>query len=189
MALIGVGGAALLTLLFVLFVPLGGGSPGAAPGASVESIVVPGHPLVGKAAPEIELTTIDGDPFRLSELRGRPVLLNFWATWCPPCRDEFPLMVEAGAAHAGKGLAIVGILHDDFADGARQFAADTGATWPIVDDRDDVAFGDFIVPGMPTSYFVDREGIVRAFSLGGFSRDGLAAQLETILPAPGSSAP
>jgi cytochrome c biogenesis protein CcmG/thiol:disulfide interchange protein DsbE len=98
-------------------------------------------------------------------------------------------MVEAGAAHAGKGLAIVGILHDDFADGARQFAADTGATWPIVDDRDDVAFGDFIVPGMPTSYFIDREGIVRAFSLGGFSRDGLAAQLDTILPAPGSSAP
>jgi cytochrome c biogenesis protein CcmG, thiol:disulfide interchange protein DsbE len=188
-ALIAVGGAALLVLLLVLFVPLGGVAPGAAPGASVESISVPGHPLVGKPAPEIELTTIDGEAFRLSDLRGHPVLLNFWATWCPPCRDEFPLMVKAYAAQGDDGLRIVGVLHDDFADGARRFAADMGATWPIVDDPDDRAFSDFVVPGLPTSYFIDEDGIVRAFSFGGFTKDGLAAQLETILPGAGDEAP
>jgi cytochrome c biogenesis protein CcmG, thiol:disulfide interchange protein DsbE len=187
-ALSAVGGAALLVLLIVLVVPLGGVAPASVPGASVESITVPGHPLVGETAPPIELTTIDGHPFRLSDLRGHPVLLNFWATWCPPCRDEFPLMVKAYAAHGEDGLRIVGVLHDDFADGARRFAADMGATWPIVDDPDDRAFSDFVVPGLPTSYFIDRDGIVRAFSFGGFTEDGLSAQLETILSGAGDAA-
>jgi cytochrome c biogenesis protein CcmG/thiol:disulfide interchange protein DsbE len=75
-------------------------------------------------------------------------------------------------------------MHQDFADGARDFAADMGATWPIVEDPGDKAYGDYLVAGLPTSFFVDTEGIVRAFSLGGFSEDGLTAQLETILPKP-----
>jgi cytochrome c biogenesis protein CcmG/thiol:disulfide interchange protein DsbE len=181
-ALIGIGGAALLGLLFVLFVPLG--TPPNEPGASSDGLVVGGHPLLGKAAPEIDLATLDGEPVKLSELRGRPVLINFWATWCPPCRDEFPLMVEAYAEHADEGLEILGVLHDDLADGARRFAEDMGATWPILEDPEDVAHADYVVPGLPTSYFIDRDGIVRAFSLGGFSEEGLAAQLETILPSP-----
>ena len=182
--LILVGAVALLALLVVLFVPLGGvaGSPSPG-GASVGSaLVVGGHPLVGKAAPEIDLLTIDGEPVKLSELRGRPVLVNFWATWCPPCREEFPLMVDAYAEHEADGLEILGVMHQDLADGARDFAQDMGATWPILADPDDSAYRDYLVVGLPTSFFIDAEGIVRAFSLGGFSEDGLAAQLETILP-------
>jgi cytochrome c biogenesis protein CcmG/thiol:disulfide interchange protein DsbE len=182
--LILVGALALLALLFVLFVPLGGSPPEAEPGAAADSVAVGGHPLMGKTAPDIDLSTIDGDPVSLSELRGRPVLINFWATWCPPCRDEFPLMVDAYADHANDGLEILGVMHQDFADGARDFAADMGATWPIVEDPGDKAYGDYLVAGLPTSFFVDTEGIVRAFSLGGFSEDGLTAQLETILPKP-----
>jgi cytochrome c biogenesis protein CcmG/thiol:disulfide interchange protein DsbE len=182
--LILVGALALLALLFGLFVPLGGSPPEAEPGASTDLVAVGGHPLMGKAAPDIDLLTIDGDPVSLSELRGRPVLINFWATWCPPCREEFPLMVDAYAEHADDGLEILGVMHQDFAEGARDFAADMGATWPIVEDPGDKAYGDYLVAGLPTSFFVDAEGIVRAFSLGGFSEDGLAAQLETILPEP-----
>ncbi len=179
--LILVGAVGILALLVVLFVPLGG-SPAAEPGASVDALVVGGHPLVGKAAPEIDLLTIDGVPVKLSELRGRPVLVNFWATWCPPCREEFPLMADAYAEHQADGLEILGVLHQDLADGARAFAQDTGATWPVLADPDDSAYKDYLVVGLPTSFFIDAEGIVRAFSLGGFSEDGLAAQLETILP-------
>ena len=193
-ALVLAGAVALVALLFVLFVPLGsvepageagpavGPSGGTSAGASVDSIVVGGHPLLGKAAPDIDLLTIDGEPVTLSELRGRPVLVNFWATWCPPCREEFPLMVDAYAEHADDGLEILGVMHQDFADGARDFAEDMGASWPILEDPQDAAYGDYLVVGMPTSFFIDTDGIVRAFSLGGFSEDGLAAQLESILP-------
>jgi cytochrome c biogenesis protein CcmG, thiol:disulfide interchange protein DsbE len=145
-------------------------------------VVVGGHPLIGKEAPEIDLLTIDGERVTLSGLRGQPVLINFWATWCPPCREEFPLMVAAREEHADDGLEILGVMHQDFADGAREFAKDIGATWPILDDPDDVAYDDYLVAGLPTSYFVDTDGIVRAFSLGGFTEDGLAAQLKTVLP-------
>jgi cytochrome c biogenesis protein CcmG/thiol:disulfide interchange protein DsbE len=188
------GAVALIALLFVLFVPLGsvepageadasaGPSDGASVGTSADPVVVGGHPLLGKVAPDIDLLTIDGEPMKLTALRGRPVLVNFWATWCPPCREEFPLMVDAYAEHADDGLEILGVMHQDFADGARGFAADMGATWPVLEDPQDAAYGDYLVVGLPTSFFIDADGIVRAFSLGGFSEDGLAAQLESILP-------
>ena len=176
------GAVALIALLIVLFVPLGASPPVGDSGTSADPVVVGGHPLLGKGAPDIDLLTIDGEPVKLSALRGRPVLVNFWATWCPPCREEFPLMVDAYAEHAGDGLEILGVMHQDFADGARDFAADMGATWPILEDPQDAAYGDYLVVGLPTSFFIDAAGVVRAFSLGGFSEDGLTAQLETILP-------
>ena len=145
--------------------------------------VVGGHPLSGQAAPEIDLVSLDGERVTLSSLRGRPVLVNFWATWCPPCRAEFPLMVEAYAEHADDGLQILGILHDDAAEGARAFAADQDATWPMLLDPEDEAWKDYLGVGLPTSFYVDADGIVRAFSVGPFSEAGLAAQLATILPA------
>jgi cytochrome c biogenesis protein CcmG, thiol:disulfide interchange protein DsbE len=165
-----------VTTALLLAVPL------ACSEAGSDAVVVGGHPLVGKEAPEIDLRTIDGERVTLSGLRGRPVLINFWATWCPPCREEFPLMVSAYDEHADDGLEILGVMHQDFAAGAREFAQDMSATWPILDDPDDVAYNDYLVAGLPTSYFVDGDGIVRAFSLGGFSEDGLAAQLKTVLP-------
>jgi cytochrome c biogenesis protein CcmG/thiol:disulfide interchange protein DsbE len=167
-------GAFALIVLAALFVPLGSASP--------DSVAVSGHPLVGDAAPPIELATLDGDAVSLASLRGRPVLVNFWATWCLPCRDEFPLLAKTYAAHADDGLEILGIVHDDTAEGARAFAQDLGATWPILLDPDDVAWADYLGVGMPTSFFIDRDGVVRAASLGGFSEDGLEALLAKILP-------
>jgi cytochrome c biogenesis protein CcmG/thiol:disulfide interchange protein DsbE len=175
LAIIGIVAIALIALL-LLFVPLGSTDP------ETESKVVGGHPLFGEPAPEIDLLTLDGDRVSLSELRGRPVLINFWATWCLPCREEFPLMVSAYEQHAADDLEILGVVHDDTVDGARAFAEDMGADWPMLDDADDVAWNDYTGLGMPTSFFVDADGIVRAFSLGGFTERGLASQLETILP-------
>ncbi len=175
--ILALGAVAIVAVVLLLFlVPMGGLNTGGT------STTVGGHPLLGQPAPEIDLTTLDGDEVRLSELRGRPVLVNFWATWCLPCRDEFPLMAEAYEAHADDGLEILGIVHDDTASGAREFAAEMSATWPLLIDPDDVAWQDYTGVAMPTSFFIDRDGIVRAFSLGGFTQSGLTAQLGKILP-------
>jgi cytochrome c biogenesis protein CcmG/thiol:disulfide interchange protein DsbE len=166
--------AAIALVAVVAFLPLGRSEP--------ERVVVGGSPLFEKPAPEIDLATADGGRVRLSDLRGRPVLVNFWATWCIPCREEFPLMVQAYARHRSDGLEILGVLHDDSVEAARSFAAEHGATWPILDDAQDAAWRDYLGVGPPQSYFIDREGIVRAFSLGPFTETGLTAQLATILP-------
>jgi len=173
---IGVAIIAILALTVLFFLPLGGDDPDA------DTVTVGGHPLYGQPAPEIDLETFDGERMTLSSLRGRPVLINFWATWCGPCRDEFPLMVETYAAHAGDGLEILGILHDDLVDSGRRFAADEGATWPMLYDADDEAWQAYAGVGKPMSFFVDPDGIVRAFSLGPFNEAGLERQLATILP-------
>jgi cytochrome c biogenesis protein CcmG/thiol:disulfide interchange protein DsbE len=172
--------ATVVLTAVVVLVPLTGSDP--------DEVTIGGHPLLGDPAPEIDLPTIEGDrKVSLTGLRGRPVLINFWATWCIPCREEFPLMVAAYEEHADDGLEILGIVHDDTVDGARAFAADMGATWPMLNDADDVAWEDYTGVGMPTSLFVDPDGIVRAFSIGPFTETGLAAQLARILPPPSVS--
>lgn len=168
--------AIAILVVIIVMVPLGGSQP--------ESRTVGGHPLLGLEAPEIELPTLDGESATLSGLRGHPVLVNFWATWCIPCRDEFPLMVAAYEDHADDGLEILGVVHDDGVQAARAFAAEMGATWPMLDDADDVAWKDYVGVGVPTSVFIDTGGVIRAFSLGPFTEASLTAQLRKILPTP-----
>ncbi len=174
--LLGVAVIAILALSLTLL-PFGGGN-----GTDSGPASVGGHPLYGQPAPEIDLVTLDGQHQTLSELRGRPVLVNFWATWCPPCREEFPLMVEAHAAHAGDGFEILGVIHDDEAEAAAAFAAEQGAIWPMLLDAEATVWEAYLGLGLPTSFFIDPEGVVRAFSLGPFSAEGLEYQLATILP-------
>jgi cytochrome c biogenesis protein CcmG, thiol:disulfide interchange protein DsbE len=174
---LGVALIVLLALTSFALLPRGGSEAGP------DSFTVGGHPLFGQPAPEIDLATFDGERMTLSSLRGRPVLVNFWATWCSPCRAEFPLMVQAYAEHADEGLVILGILSDDLVENGRRFAADQGATWPMLYDADDEAWTAYMGLGKPTSFFIDPDGIVRAFSLGPFSEEGLERQLATILPA------
>jgi cytochrome c biogenesis protein CcmG/thiol:disulfide interchange protein DsbE len=120
----------------------------------------------GQPAPAIAGTTLDGVPFDLAALRGRPVVINFWGPTCVPCREEFPLLKAKLAAHAGDGLAVVGILTDDAPDPARMFAADEGATWPTVIDPGGALKKAYRVVGRPQSYFIDRAGILRSIQIG-----------------------
>jgi cytochrome c biogenesis protein CcmG, thiol:disulfide interchange protein DsbE len=146
-------------------------------------------PLLGKPAPEIDLEGLEGERVRLSDYRGRPVIVNFWATWCIPCREEFPLLAKARAEHEEAGLEILGVVHDDTADGARAFVTDLRAEWPMPFDADDVAWNDYGGVGVPMTYFVDPEGVIRAVSFGPLTEAGLAQQLATILPPPVSPSP
>jgi cytochrome c biogenesis protein CcmG/thiol:disulfide interchange protein DsbE len=116
--------------------------------------------------PEIVGQTLDGTAFRLSDLRGTPVVINFWGPSCVPCRDEFPLLEAKLAEHAGDGLTVVGILTDDPPEPARDFVAALGATWPTVVDPDKAIKAAYRVAARPQTYFVDREGVLRSIQIG-----------------------
>jgi cytochrome c biogenesis protein CcmG, thiol:disulfide interchange protein DsbE len=121
---------------------------------------------LGKAAPNITGTTLDGKAFDLASLRGHPVLVNFWGPSCVPCRDETPLLAMLAARHAADGFIVVGVLTDDPIEPARQFAAAYGASWPTVIDPGAVLKAAYHVVGRPQSFYVDRNGIYRDFQIG-----------------------
>lgn len=169
-----IGGLALVVLVAVLL-GISLGRPGPSP------IVVGGNPLLNQPAPEISLATVDGRPVTLSSLRGRPVIVNFWASWCIPCRDEFPLLVDAYERYRDDGLEILGVIHDDGPQTAREFAQSYGATWPLLADPDDVAWRAYRGAFLPISYFIDRDGVIRSVSYGAPPSGVLDQEIERIL--------
>jgi len=154
---------ALLVVATVVVTACGGGSPSADPAGSP---VIIGSPLIGKPAPALAATTLDGATFDLAAQRGKPVLVNFWASWCGPCREEFPLLEDAAARHAAEGLVVVGSLYKDDPEPARAFVAEQGATWPTVTDPDRAIGQAWKVLAPPQTFFVDREGVIREVQVG-----------------------
>lgn len=120
----------------------------------------------GRPAPAITGTTLDGETLALADLRGRPVIVNFWGPSCVPCRDEFPLFLAKLAEHEADGLAIVGVLMFDPPAPARDFTAAFGATWPTIDDPDGKIRTAYRAVARPQSYFIDRDGILRELQIG-----------------------
>jgi cytochrome c biogenesis protein CcmG/thiol:disulfide interchange protein DsbE len=146
------------------------------------AIVISRNPLLDKPAPPLSLPAIDGSgTINLADYAGRPVIVNFWASWCVPCRQEFPLFRDARAAHAADGLEILGVVHADSADSAQRFATDQDATWPLVLDADNSAWQAYGGALVPTSYYIDRQGVVRAVSYGPPPSGTLEEQLAKIL--------
>lgn len=112
-------------------------------------------------------TTLDGQPFDLAAYRGRPVILNFWASWCLPCREEFPLLLDRLEELGPRdGLAIVGVLFKDDPAAAAAFVDDFGATWPTVTDADGRLADAYRVVAPPQTYFIDGDGVLRAIHIG-----------------------
>ena len=134
----------------------------------------------GMVAPDFELVSLDGERVALSDFAGRPVMINFWASWCPPCRDEFPVLAEARAEHLDAGFEILGVTRNDGEEYSRRFVEDSGAAWPMLPDTDSVAWRAYGAIGLPTSYFVDAEGIVQRFHIGPLNYDQLANHLAAI---------
>jgi cytochrome c biogenesis protein CcmG, thiol:disulfide interchange protein DsbE len=130
------------------------------------STVVPDTIAKGQPVPDIRGTTLDGSTVDLAQLRGHPVVINFWGPTCVPCREEMPLLAQKVEAHRSSGLVILGVLTDDPVDPARQFAAQYGGTWQTVIDPDGSIKRAYRVLARPQSYFVDREGILRSIQIG-----------------------
>ncbi|MBI1878835.1 MAG: TlpA family protein disulfide reductase, partial [Chloroflexi bacterium] len=116
-------------------------------------------PIVGHPAPDFALPTLDGEIVRLSDFKGKPVLLNFWATWCGPCRAEFPDFQKASVDNADT-LVIIGINNTstDQKDQVPAFVEEFGATFPIVLDETGETAKAYGILGLPTSIFIDRNG-------------------------------
>jgi cytochrome c biogenesis protein CcmG, thiol:disulfide interchange protein DsbE len=135
-----------------------------------------------RPAPDVTGVTLDGAEFRLADLRGRPVILNFWGPSCVPCRDEFPLFKAKLAEHAGDSLAIVGVLMDDPPEPARDFVAELGAEWPTVIDPGEKIQVAYRVAARPQTYFIDADGILRAIQIGEVSEAVFDRHYATIKP-------
>jgi cytochrome c biogenesis protein CcmG/thiol:disulfide interchange protein DsbE len=139
-----------------------------------------GSPLVGRAAPDFALRPMGGgEPVTLASLRGRPAVLNFWATWCVPCFEEHPLLVRA-ARSLGDRVQFVGVIYEDSEEQVRGFLARQGEAYPSLVDpgsRAAIAYGIF---GVPETYFLDAEGRIAAKHVGPLDAASLAAKLRLV---------
>lgn len=126
-----------------------------------------GEARSGQPAPPITGTALDGTSIDLASYRGHPVVVNFWASWCTPCREEFPLFKERLETLGAKdGLVVLGVLYKDQAELARQFTDEFGATWPTVTDPGDALAKAYRVVAPPQTYFIDADGVLQAIQIG-----------------------
>jgi cytochrome c biogenesis protein CcmG/thiol:disulfide interchange protein DsbE len=147
----------------------------------------PPSPRTGFSAPDFTLDTLDGSQLTLASLRGHPVLLNIWASWCLPCRIEMPAIQRVYERHRDDGLVVVGlnVTSQDSQAAAQAFAHQFGITFPIALDRDGLASDRYELMGLPSTYFIDREGIIRDVIIGGpMSEAVMLADVEELLRAP-----
>ena len=121
---------------------------------------------VGKPAPHFSLTDTQGRIWSLSDLRGQVVFVNFWATWCPPCREEMPSMETLNKMMAGKSFKMLTILSNDDPDMADRFVKTVGGTFPVLLDPDSAIGTAYGLTGVPETYIVDKQGILREKFLG-----------------------
>ena len=126
-------------------------------------------PKEGFAAPDFTLSLLDGGEISLSELRGKVVLVNFWTSWCPPCRKEMPAIESVYRSYKDMGLVVIGLnlTAQDSKQAAASFAQEVGVTFPIALDLDNSVGNLYRVTALPTSFFIDRKGVIRSVIVGG----------------------
>lgn len=126
----------------------------------------PATRTIGKPAPDFVLKDTRGKTWRLSELRGKVVFVNFWATWCPPCRAEMPSMQELSQSLPPESFQMLAILSNDQAEIAEKFAGGIGFAAPILLDPENRAATAYGITGVPETYIVDKQGILREAVIG-----------------------
>lgn len=139
----------------------------------------------GSAAPGFTLKTLDGGTVSLSDYLGRPVFINFWASWCGPCRTEMPAIIAAYAAHKDAGLEVLAVnaTQLDLLDDVKAFVAEFKMPFAVLLDEDNHVIESYSIPGLPSSVFVDARGIVRGVNVGPMTPDVIEKYLADVLPA------
>ncbi len=138
-------------------------------------------PSQGATAPDITLQNLDGESVSLSDYRGQPVVLNFWATWCGPCRAEMPHLQDVYEAHRDAGLVVLGVNVRETREEAVGFLRELGVDFPVLLDPDLAAVERYSVTSLPITFFIDRDGTIRTLVVGGMTRRVLDERVATIL--------
>lgn len=167
-----VGAAILLPALAVLAL--------LAYGFRTDSRYIP-SPLIGKSASAFTLPLFDGTVLRLEDLRGKVVFLNFWASWCVPCREEARALEAAWRAHRTRDVVFVGINIQDKEPEARAFLREFGITYPNGTDQGSKIAMDYGVYGIPETFFIDRSGRIAYKHIGAMPPAAIAAKLDETL--------
>ena len=144
---------------------------GSGPAAGGVPTPVPDRVAEGEPAPDFTATTAEGEPITLSDLRGRPVVLNFWATWCAPCRVEMPALQGASERYADSGLIILAVNAMEPADRVSAYMQELGLTFPAVLDPDGAVLDLYGIRVFPTTVVIDAGGRVQAQHYGPLTDD------------------
>ena len=144
---------------------------------------------LGAPAPRFALPNVDGGTVRLGELKGRPVVVNSWATWCAPCREEMPLLEEAYEHYRARGLAVIAVNMEEDERIVRRWIDQGGFTFTFVRDTDGTQVKRWNVNSAPTTWFVDADGVARDVKFGALSRGELEARIDRLLNVGAAAAP
>jgi cytochrome c biogenesis protein CcmG/thiol:disulfide interchange protein DsbE len=135
-------------------------------------------PLIGRPAPPFTLRLMDGQEVKLAELRGKVVFLNFWASWCPPCRAEARSLEAAWQRHRAGDVIFLGVNIQDREEAAREFLKEFGVTYPNGIDRGNRIAIDYGVWGIPETFFIDRNGRITYKHIGALGPRTIQAKLD-----------
>ena len=170
------------------------------PGSSAYIVGSPEPGLsIGSVAPELTgttpsgetvgLTDLDGNPIRLADLRGHPVWINFWATWCPPCQEETPILRDMQEKYGDDGLEVVAIsVQETTVDDVRAYVERYGLEYKVGFDATSAIFHTYHAFGLPTQFFLDENGVIHDVVLGPITREEVETTIQELLPEANSSA-
>ena len=140
------------------------------------------QPSQGKPAPNFGFRYPDGTTYALADFKGQPVIVNFWATWCPPCRREMPGLVKAYETYKDDGLMIIEMDVAEPPEAVAQFVKEYNMTMPVVLDQRQEVTRLYRTDSFPTSFFIDKDGVIQARWVGYPPEDQLALNLQKIMP-------
>lgn len=172
-----------LPIILLAAMLAGGCNATTSPATTNQSANVPEGISIGNRAIDFELQTLDGKTVKLSDYRGKPVLLNFWATWCGPCRFEMPFLQQINDSYAAKGLVMLAVDIDESPDTVKKFMADFNLSLTVPMDTGKKISKAYSITGIPTTFLIDKNGIIRQKIVGAFpDKATIENELKKIIP-------